>query len=136
MSYDEQQAKIDPTTPAGYVEFVKSRTKDMGGVTLDLHHATTGLCGEAGEALDVTKKMWVYNQSLMTKNKNGITHAEHLKEEAGDILFYLQMLCNHMGWRMQDLRDHNVAKLTKRYREGYSDAAAMERADKKETGEE
>lgn len=123
-------------TEAGYVDFVRTRTKVLGTLALDLHHATTGLSGESGEALDITKKMWIYNQSFMTLNKAGITHAEHLKEEAGDILFYLQMLCNHLGITMQHLRDHNVAKLTKRYREGYSDAAALERADKKETGEE
>ena len=123
---------INATTEAGYPEFVRSRTKPQPTLALDLHHATTGMTGESAEALDITKKLWIYNQTLMTVNKEGVTNMDHLMEEAGDTVFYIQMLCNHMGWTLQQLRDHNVKKLMRRYRTGYSDAEALARADKNE----
>lgn len=117
-----------------YAAFVESRAKELNSVTMNLHHATTGISGEAGEALDITKKMWIYNQDLSTVNKEGQIHYTHLKEELGDILFYVQHACNILGVAMPVLIEENMAKLNKRYPVGYSDKAALERADK--TGKE
>ncbi len=113
-----------------YAAFVESRTKELGNVALNLHHATTGMAGESGEALDITKKLWIYNQTPATVNKEGVTHFEHLIEELGDTLFYIQMACNHLGVTMEHVIGKNVEKLEKRYPLGYSDAAAAQRADK------
>lgn len=113
-----------------YPAFVRSRTKYLGNEALDLHHATTGMSGEAGEALDITKKIWIYNQTLETVNKSGVTHRTHLIEEAGDMLFYIQALCNHLGVSLEHLVTINMDKLERRYPTGYSDQAALERADK------
>lgn len=117
-----------------YAEFVYSRAKHLGTLPLDLHHATTGMSGESGEALDITKKMWIYGQTLDTVNKEGKTHHNHLKEELGDTLFYIQHACNLLNTSIPQLLQENVDKLTKRYPVGYSDRAALERADK--TGKE
>jgi NTP pyrophosphatase (non-canonical NTP hydrolase) len=113
-----------------YAAFVDSRTAQQESLALNLHHATTGMAGESGEALDITKKMWIYKQSIGTMNKEGVTHFEHLKEELGDTLFYIQMAANFLGCTLEELIEANMAKLTKRYPVGYSHEAAAARADK------
>lgn len=113
-----------------YAEFVAGKVKEMGSLTLNLHHMTTGISGEAGEALDITKKMWVYGQELNTINKAGKTHRAHLEEELGDALFYIQGAANLLGVNLLTLIELNMMKLNKRYPTGYSDQAALVRADK------
>lgn len=116
-----------------YEQFVESRTKPMDSTRLDFLHAAVGISTEAGEILDVAKKLWVYNQNFDTKNKEGKTHEDNIHEELGDVLFYVQMACNVIGCTLESLMTSNMEKLRKRYPQGYSDAAAAERADKKES---
>lgn len=92
----------------------------------DQLHAAVGISGEAGELLDAIKKSWVYGKPL---------DMENVKEECGDILHYLQMQLFEAGLTIEDAILHNMTKLRKRYPAGYSDAAAIARADKTETGE-
>lgn len=121
---------ISPQILQNYAIFVLSRAKPMGGLTANLHHAATGMATEAGEALSTTKKMWVYGQDLGTVNKEGKTNQMNLIEEAGDALFYIQMLCNLLGCTLLDLIAANEAKLRLRYPETYTDSLASERRDK------
>jgi len=106
---------------SAYAQFVKSRAKKMGTSASDILHAVVGISGEAGEALDVVKKHWAYCQPLDTA---------HLREELGDILFYVQHVCNLLNCTFADLIAGNVAKLEMRYPIGYTDEAAAARADK------
>ena len=113
-----------PMLQEDYSEFVASRAKKLESPILDLHHATTGMSGECGEALDATKKLWIYNKPLTPEVE------ENLIEEAGDCLFYIQHLCNILHCTLADLILYNMKKLTVRYPQGYSDKAAQDRADK------
>lgn len=113
-----------------YAMFVDSRTKEMGSRKDNILHAAVGCGTEAGELLTTAKKMWVYNQGLEFKQKDGQTNEQNLLEEAGDLLFYVQMLCNHLRVDLSQVMADNKAKLEKRYPTGYSDAAAAARADK------
>ena len=92
----------------------------------DILHATLGIAGESGELVDAVKKTVIYNKPLDVVN---------FKEELGDILWYVALGCHAVGVNMEDIMKANIDKLMKRYPEKYSDAAAIERADKKETGE-
>ena len=57
----------------------------------------------------------------------------NLREEIGDLLFYVAHATNAMGWKLSEILDENDAKLEKRYPTGsYSDAQAIARADKAE----
>ena len=96
--------------------FAKRNAGDEG-----LMHAAIGISGEAGEILDAIKKHWVYGKPL---------DREHLIEEIGDTMFYMQALCNMLGTTVAECVVANVEKLNKRYPEGYTDAAAIARADK------
>jgi NTP pyrophosphatase (non-canonical NTP hydrolase) len=113
-----------------YAAFVESRRKKLDHIALDLHHMTTGMAGESGEALDVTKKLWIYEQHLHTIWKDGRTARAHLLEEMGDTVFYIVGACNLLGINLLDLITENQAKLTLRYPTGYTNAAALQRADK------
>ena len=106
-----------------YPEFVASRAKQLSNHTEDMLHMAVGISGEAGELLDAIKKVWVYNKTL---------DIENVREELGDLLFYIQGMANLIGTDLEELIKGNVEKLKKRYPTGYTDAAAQARADKKE----
>lgn len=119
-------------TPVEYQELANRTCKQFpGGLTLpqfhtDLLHATLGISGEAGELVDSVKKSLIYSKPVDLVN---------LKEEAGDILWYMALLCRVLGCTFEELMAANIDKLKKRYPEKYTDAAAIARADKQETGE-
>ena len=113
-----------------YRDFVKSRMKPMETLQADLLHMTLGVAGEAGELVDAVKKHWAYGKPLDVGN---------VVEELGDLLFYIQGVLNIVTSQgvpepetLDDLMIANMNKLSKRYPTGYSDIAAMARADKQE----
>lgn len=94
----------------------------------DLWHMATGVSGEAGELLDAIKKHVVYKREL---------DRENVVEELGDLRFYMAGLMNRLGITEDEILSHNNRKLSKRYASGsYSNAQAVERADKVEDAEE
>lgn len=116
-----------------------------------LHHMAIGMAGEAGELLDVIKKIAAYNKDQT------VEIVENIIEELGDFRFYwvgyeqgrllgreadkefntaFEQFFALLSLNMAHVEANNIAKLSKRYRElVYSDNAAIERADKVETGE-
>lgn len=92
----------------------------------ELLHAAIGLAGEAGELLDAVRKHVFDGQPLDTKN---------CVEELGDLLFFFEAMRQCFDWVTLDvLMVTNMNKLDERFKDGYSDKAAQERADK--AGEE
>lgn len=114
-----------------YAIFVASRAKKLATVEEDMVHAAMGMSTEAGEVLDTLKKIWVYHQGLNTKNKEGQTHHDNLVEELGDLMFYLVHMANLIEVPLSKILEINADKLLKRYPFGYTDVAALNRADKK-----
>lgn len=102
-----------------YKTFVQNLFKREG--FSPLAHAAMGASGEAGELLDAIKKHVIYNKELDYKN---------VKEELGDMIFYMQALMLEVDFTWEEVVHANVEKLNKRYKEGYSDKAAQVRADK------
>lgn len=88
---------------------------------VNLWHMATGISGESGELLDAIKKVAVYNKP---------EDLENLKEELGDLEFYLEGLRQELGVTREETLQGNMAKLSKRYGANYSDAAAQARVDK------
>lgn len=84
-------------------------------------HAAVGIAGEAGEVLDAVKKTWIYGKEL---------DRENILEESGDLLFYITALLTENGFTLEDAMEYNIKKLEKRYPDGYTDSAAIERLDK------
>ena len=88
----------------------------------NLLHMAVGVSGEAGELLDAVKKHVIYQKPL---------DVENVKEELGDLLFYMTNLMQSVGLSFEEVLQHNVDKLSVRYSSGkYSNSQAQERADK------
>jgi NTP pyrophosphatase (non-canonical NTP hydrolase) len=117
------------TTP--YQQFVNSIVKSGAEIVRQLTptqahllHMAVGVSGEAGELLDAVKKHCVYQKQIDLDN---------IKEEAGDILFYLTGLLNELDMSLEECINANTEKLSRRYASGsYSNEAAIARADKVE----
>lgn len=88
------------------------------GSTDRLLHAGLGLCTEAGEFLDALKKHLFYGKPLDEVN---------LKEELGDLLWYMAIAMNALGTDFNLEMDRVIAKLRTRYPEKFSDEAALVR---------
>lgn len=87
----------------------------------ELQHALMGIMSEAGELADPIKKHIIYNAHLDLDN---------IKEEIGDLLWYVALLCRATGISMSEAAADNITKLQRRYPDQYSDEAATKRADK------
>ena len=120
-------AYVNTSNKINYSEFVCSLFKTLDTPQQSLAHAAIGISGEAGELLDAIKKHWIYNKPLDRAN---------VIEELGDLLFYMQALTAMLDIDLDSILFANYKKLEVRYKGLiYTDAAAIERADKKETGE-
>ena len=115
---------IDEFRQEDYSKFVSSRLKPLDGLKANLLHCAVGCSTEAGEFLSTAKKLWFYDKELDDKAM------ENIVEELGDILFYLVGACNTISSTLSRIASENQAKLEKRYPVGYSNEAALARADK------
>jgi NTP pyrophosphatase (non-canonical NTP hydrolase) len=115
-----------------YIQNVlKTESRDWGQVKDRLQgtdivrilHAAIGLTTESGEALDAIKKHVYYGKPLDKVN---------LIEEAGDIMWYLGILCNVLGVTFEEVQQKNIDKLRARYGEKFSEEAAIQRNLEKE----
>ncbi len=85
-----------------------------------LINGVMGLCGESGEAIDIVKKHLHQGHAL---------DREHLKEELGDIAWYLASTSYALGLDLDDVLSANIAKLKRRFPEGFSTEASENRQD-------
>ncbi len=83
-----------------------------------LLHAGIGLSTEAGEFLDALKKHIFYGKDLDRVN---------LKEEIGDMFWYLAIACDELGVDFEPLMETNIKKLKARYGDKFTEAAAQKR---------
>ena len=91
---------------------------DIGGVL----NACLGLAGEVGELNDMIKK-WVFHEKELDET--------HLKKELGDVMWYVAMMCQSMGWELNDVLQMNIDKLIARYPEGFD----VDRANHRQEGD-
>ena len=85
-----------------------------------LINGVMGLCGEAGEAIDMVKKHLHQGHALDTKA---------LAKELGDIAWYLAETAYALDLSLEDIFRSNIDKLKKRYPEGFSSAASQKRSE-------
>ena len=101
-------------------------------------HAAVVVAEEAGELAGCIKKHAVYNKPLSDAMKeDGKTLKQHIIEEAGDVMFYLQACLNQFGLDFQEVLQYNAIKRMARYKDlTYSDEKANARLDKPSHGQE
>lgn len=107
-------------------ESEKTENKDFSGIhsrlgkqkVLQLLHAALGMSGESGEFVDSVKKHIFYGSEIDQIN---------LKEELGDILWYIALACRALGTNIEELQTLNIEKLSKRYPDKFSKEKAENR---------
>lgn len=85
-----------------------------------LINGVMGLCGEAGEAIDLVKKHLAQGHALDRAKLAG---------ELGDVAWYLAETAMAIGYDLSDVLQMNLDKLEKRYPQGFSAQASVNRAD-------
>lgn len=86
-----------------------------------VRHAVAGLVTEIGEIMDLLKKYEYYG-----KVSTGLA----MKEELGDLLFYLEALTQAVGSSLDELQDLMLAKHGVRYPTGEFDVGHALKRDK------
>lgn len=93
----------------------------LDGDKMHMLHMALGLAGEAAEMLD----------QVMAHVLGAPLDGENVREEAGDATFYIVGLLNGIQTSLEEAQFANKVKLKGyRFKKGYSDKAAQERADK------
>lgn len=76
----------------------------------NLEYPTLGLAGEAGEVANIVKKI--------QRDHGGILNdeiREKLKDELGDVLWYISACADELGLTLTEIAEFNVRKLAKRH---------------------
>lgn len=79
-----------------------------------------GLNGEAGECADIVKKYLFQGHAL---------DPEHLAEELGDVLWYIAVTAQSLGYDLNTVAQMNVDKLRKRYPDGFDAERSVNRCE-------
>lgn len=112
----EHEVLVENSLKQG-IDILKTITPER----INLWHLATIVAGEGAELLDQVKKHVIYNRPL---------DMENMLEEMGDVEYGLEGLRQELGFTREQVLQYNIDKLNKRYKNGYSDKAAIERADK------
>ncbi len=99
------------------------RTADPTTQAKALTLSALGICGEGGEFADLVKKH-VFHEHQLPYDK--------LKEELGDILWYVTRACNVLGTTLEIVAAGNVEKLRQRYPDGFSSERSINRIQRNE----
>lgn len=76
-----------------------------------LINGVMGLCGEAGEAIDIVKKHLAQGHAL---------NRDALIKELGDVAWYLAETAYALDVSLEEICQQNINKLRARYPEGFS----------------
>lgn len=83
-----------------------------------LINGVMGLCGEAGEAIDLVKKHLHQGHEL---------EKEKLAKELGDIAWYLAETAYALEIPLEEILQANIEKLQKRYPKGFDSERSINR---------
>jgi len=89
----------------------------INGLNGNIVHAIYGLCTEAGEI----------SEAFLKAASSGKFDEVNLKEEAGDLLWYLAMLFRELDTDFEDVATTNINKLKARFPEKFTQDKAYNR---------
>lgn len=93
-----------------YQKLCKNTAQDFENKEKEIMSWGLGIVGEAGDVAGCIKKTFSHNND----QKEGI------RENIGDTLWYIAMICNFFSWDLEEVLEENIAKLKKRYPEGFT----------------
>jgi len=98
-----------------YIRRLEELQETMPNVNIPLMiTASEGLAAEAGEFIEIVKKIQWQGKELNEANRF------HMKRELGDAAFYLTMACVALGYSVEEVIIENVEKIDKRYVNGFT----------------
>ena len=83
-----------------------------------IENGVMGLCGEAGECIDLVKKFLFQGHGL---------DREKLIDELGDVLWYAAQLATGLDVGLDVVAQYNVNKLKERYPDGFDSEKSIHR---------
>ena len=83
-----------------------------------LINSAMGLCGEAGEVIDIVKKWHAQGHPL---------DRERMIKELGDVAWYLAEAAYALDVNLEDVLSANIDKLKKRYPDGFETEKSQNR---------
>ena len=86
----------------------------------NLINGCLGLAGETGEVSDIVKKYMFQGHQL---------EKEKILDECSDVLWYLTLTVKSIGYSLNDVMEHNIEKLKKRYPNGFEEERSINRAE-------
>lgn len=86
-----------------------------------LINGVMGLCGEAGEVIDIVKKHLAQGHEL---------NREQLIKELGDVAWYLAETATALDVSLEDVLRKNIEKLERRYPDGFEKERSVNRQEK------
>lgn len=109
QTFVDEMQKI-PSTPEstysyGFEDYQIDACATLGP-DRDIKSLALGVGGEAGEILEIIKKGFRPGRSI---------DKEHLKEEIGDVMWYLAVLADSLDLDLEEIAVMNIAKLKERY---------------------
>lgn len=84
----------------------------------DFIHGAFGIASEVGEMVE---------EFLLSKAEGRPMNTTNIKEEVGDVMWYLAMWMRYFGLTFEDCADSNIAKLTVRFPEKFTEDNAHNR---------
>ena len=93
-------------------DYTKKCLKTWSNMGDNIEHCAYGLVTESSEIMDMFKKHKFYGRDFNMVN---------LKEELGDLLYYIHILCNKIDYSIEQCRKDNIEKLAKRYPDKFED---------------
>lgn len=108
-----------------YQKFCQTTAGDMGSREKEILTWGLGISGEAGDVAGCIKKTYSHHND----QKAGI------KENLGDTLWYIAMICNFFGWSLEEIIEENISKLQKRYPKGFDKKAVKRNGQRVDWGE-
>lgn len=96
------------------VERIKEISTWLNGNYARMDAAMAGLAGEAGECIDLWKKLKFHNKDLNEESR------QKMIDELSDVCWYLTNASIAIGADLDDIIRHNVEKLKARHPHGFS----------------
>lgn len=103
-----------------YQEFCKKTAQQFCSPEHEILTWGLGISGEAGDVASCIKKT--------ISHKNDVK--EGIRENLGDTMWYVAMICNFFNWDLQEVLEENLSKLQKRYPKGFTHKDAQRKGER------
>lgn len=104
-------------TPNQYQERAAHTINKSNNILEQRQHALFGMASEVGEIHGIFQKHY---------QGHSINYTE-LKQEIGDLLWFIAEFCTASGWDMEYIMQMNLDKIERRYPDGFEEKRSVER---------